>query len=229
MNGQATSTTHYWFTVFHHPQIAALRSLLERLPSKRRHELIDSWCRTFPSVKDRTFCHDPKVVGKIMEFVRKQTGLSFMSGASDATRAQVAATIGHAVSLQHPPKAGVAGILQCLPDRVVPVPGVRSIDPGVGAKQTRKQILEFLPSLLAGSAPLLILDGVWGDFPTMRPDILRTANRRHVLLLEVGLPDFGSLKGQTSELVQSLVLSTRKKPPGAIFARVETLIGPKPL
>lgn len=93
--GRSKSTAHHWFGVSSQQLVIAWLCLLERLSGRARLDFLEAHCRIFPTLEHRRFVHAPSKTGKMLELVRQKTGLTFVSGGSDAGRTFVVTAMGH--------------------------------------------------------------------------------------------------------------------------------------
>lgn len=182
--GQSASTTHYWFEVFQHPQIVALLTLFERLPSTQRNALLDRYCRPLPCLEHPRIAHSPTQVEGLKRVLAKPNGFTLLTGGTDEERDFVFTALGHSLSKASLHRTGPVGIDIHRPTDLVPVSTLKYIDPNLTLNRTRELVSAVLPQVLTSDSGLLLFNRVWSVVPAVRTSIIQQAVHRHVILSE---------------------------------------------
>jgi len=68
-------------------QLEFLFTLLERVPSRLRHDLLDAACRIPPTLQHPKLAHDPVAVGRLEALLRRRADLIVIDGTAEHARA----------------------------------------------------------------------------------------------------------------------------------------------
>jgi hypothetical protein len=123
--GMAEGTIKDWCNNKGRPVAEFVLQLLERVPEKQRHEIVDSACRVFPTLDHPRLKCDQTIISRLKAIVCQPRGLVFIQGGNDESRTFVLTAMGHAfLGLTARPHR-LAGLDAHEPDWFVPLPGVR--------------------------------------------------------------------------------------------------------
>jgi hypothetical protein len=189
--GVPKTTAYRWFQEFEHPNIIGLFACLERLPLARRQHLVDSHCRIFADFEHPWLSHSPARVGKMLELLNKKRGLTIMAGGQELYRSFLFNAFGNACHRLHADRRKVTALDLRPPDHVVPLEFCTYPD-GPGLPEVRRTVLTLWPRIVTTSARIVLLNGVW-PMQDLRQDILRLAERTHVVLACAGAPEVRSI------------------------------------
>ena len=215
--GVPLTTAWRWCNACDAPQVGAMFAMLERLPPKRRHELVDRFCREYPSFSHAKLSHDQDTIALMEELLTGPPNLITIQGEPEQMRGFLATAMGHALPRLAPRGGEVAGIDVRLPAHFVQVPGVwhpsrRLLLP----EETRDFVRESWEHVRKSPASCTLLVGAWGAAPELREEILSMSRDRHVIVAEksVVVPDKAGL--QAAGRVQRLNVSPVKEQPSLI-------------
>jgi hypothetical protein len=228
--GRSKSTAHHWFGVSEPALMVALFCLLERLPQAQRRNFVESHCRVMPSLEDAVFVHSPARTGKLLELLRQPKGLTVVCGGTEAMRRFVVTACGHSYRRVCGRPQTATGIDVHRPTEIVPVASVFYVDPSRKPAEIKQCLLKIWPRVQTSGGTLVTLSGIWQRAPELRSEVLRCANRKHVVLAECGLPDLQSLRRQVSTPLHVVQVSGSKRTPGGILLRcrrIKSLKRPK--
>ena len=93
--GEKTNKVHYWFKVHPNTQVIAFLSLLERLPDRKRLDLLNLCCRELPSLDSSRLAHVPLAVSNLENLLRRTTGVTLIRGGPEFQRTFLIAAMGH--------------------------------------------------------------------------------------------------------------------------------------
>jgi len=179
MMGRSKSTTHFWFSEYHHPQIIGLMTMLEHLSSTERCSFIEAHCRILPTLSD------PKLsgaTGELEELLTQEQGMTLVTGSTASARSFFLSAFGHSWSRMRQPRTLVTGIEIHDAKRYVPVSGVRIIDETLPTAQIRELIGDIWPRILTSSAKLALFNRLLSVIPESVGDLIRMAKVKHVVL-----------------------------------------------
>lgn len=187
MMGRPKSTTHFWLSEYHHPQVLGLMALLERLSPNERQSFIASHCRELPTLADTKLSG---TIGELKKLLDQPHGMTLITGSTAAARCFALTAFAHSWSSL----SGLAptGIYLHRPQSWVPVIGVRYIDEKLTATQIRALVTSVWTRILTSGAKLAIFNGPLSVVPEAFDDLLRMASIKHVILAEPFLPDFST-------------------------------------
>lgn len=225
--GRSKSTAHHWFGISEQPQVVALLCLLERLSEAQRQNFIESHCRVMPSFEHTAFAHEPANTGQLLELLRQPSGLTVVCGGTDEMRRFLVSAAGHAYRRAYGPKQRVTGIDVDRPNKMVPVESVFHVDPFQSPSELKACLLNIWPRVQTASATLVILNGIWQRIPELRPEILRCANHKHVVLAESGVPDLHAVRSRVSTPLHVVSVSAAQHISGGILVNCRRVRPPK--
>ena len=210
--GQPTSTTHYWFEIFQHPQLRAFFCLLERLTQAQRQQFIESHCRVFPHLGHPSISQEPGAHRDLSRLLQRKNGLSLLTGTSDRLRTFLFTALGHWVCTSRGPHS-VTGIDLHRLDNFVPVESLLYLDSAVGPLELKRLVQDAWPAVATSHAALVLLNGVWWSVPQMRHEILRCSRFKHVILCEERAPEPATVDS-TAGLAKAYVANVISVVPG---------------
>lgn len=125
MLGVRDSTAWRWCSSFDDEHVRAVFTLLERLPVRQRHSVVDSLCRSLPSFGHEKLAHDPLALSQLGVILMKEAGLTLLRGEPEHMREFVLSALGHEFPRRDSVHREVTGIDIQLHDRLVPVLGMQ--------------------------------------------------------------------------------------------------------
>jgi hypothetical protein len=188
MMGQGENTTHYWFHAFAHPHILGLFSLLERVPKRKRQEILDRLFRDLPDFDHPRLAHNPVAITSLKRLIDLPANLVILRGGTDYQRTFVATAMAHAY-LQCGKSRIVAGIDVNEPRTWVPVESVIYFEQLQSPQLLRQGIAAVWPQIIGTKAGMIMLNGVWSLNPELHRPILELARTRLVVLADQNLPE----------------------------------------
>lgn len=221
--GHPRSTTHHWFEVFDHPQLAAFMCLLERLPIHHRHAFIEAHCRVLPTLEHSWLSHDPAGVSKLQAVLRNKTGLTVVTGAEDQARTFVVTALGYSYSAGRQNQA--AGVDLSRPNDFVPLESLIYIDPAIGSPKVREVARKLWPRVATSASRLIILNKVWSAVPELHCAVLRLTDFKHVVVGENQLPDMNTFRSRLPTRVHEVTTSKVARCRGCIQIAVHLVHG----
>lgn len=181
MIGFGGSKTHYWFNVFRHPHVIAFLCLLERLPDRKRAEILSSLCRELPTLDHVRMIVDPVAMSNLEDLLDSPSGLVVVRGGTDFERVFVATAIGAAFQNGNPKRA-VAGLDVFPPKKWVPLEGVFYAKQALSPAKRREVLCGAWPSIQASRAQLFVFNGIWAVAAELQQEILNLANKNLVVI-----------------------------------------------
>lgn len=223
MLGVRDTTAWRWCSSFDDEHVRALFALLERLPVRQRHSVVDSLCRSHPSFGHQILAHDPLALSRLEEIGTKGTGLTLLRGEPEHMREFVISALGHAFPRLDPSHREVTGIDIHPPDRLVPTLGVYYREEKLSvASRVRSFVLAAWAAVKVSKAPLVLLNGIWTSAPELRQSILEMAKIRHVIAADA-FPANIQLGFRFEHPVHIISVSPAKEQPKWIRTRIEVI------
>lgn len=226
--GVGKTTAYRWFEEgVDQPNVIGLFACLERLPLSKRQDFVESHCRMFADFQHPWILHSPARVGKLMELLNKQRGLTIIAGGRDLARSFVFHALGNAYHRLHRnTRYKITGLDLCPPDRVIPLEFCTYVD-GSGLEDLQQIILTLWPRIVTTSAQNVMLSGVWA-FQNLRQDILRLADRLHVVLACAGTPEIRSIARQLHSPIHLITVFDLKRASQGIRLHLRQIRNAKP-
>lgn len=223
MLGVQDSTAWRWCSSFDDEHVRAVFALLERLPVRQRHSVVDSLCRSLPSFGHEKLAHDPLALSELGGILMKEAGLTLLRGEPEHMREFVLSALGHEFPRWDSVHREVTGIDIHPPDRLVPVLGVHYRQEKLAlASRIRSFVMAAWSRVTSSSAPLVLLNGIWTTAPDLRQPILELARTRHVITADAFPPKL-QLGFRFDYAVHVISVSPAKEQPKWIRTRIEVL------
>lgn len=213
--GRSKSTAYHWFDRYKHPHVIALFCCLERLRPAERQAFLEAHCRVFPSLEDPSLVHAPTKAGKLWDLLRKDRGLTIITGGNDSSRTFVLTAMGHSYSRQRSGNCRMGGLDLHRPRHFVPLETCTYIDGTADFDRVRRAVQKIWPRIITKSATLLLLNGVW-PIGELRQDILRRTARTHVVLTSSEMPEIPLLRRSVFSPLHVVTLAESKSVRGTI-------------
>jgi len=223
MMGTPKSTAHFWLFVYRNPQVLALMTLIERLSPAQRRLFIESHCRAYPSLSHPRLS---PAQAKLKKLLSQEKGMSILTGGTDKERTFVLTALGHSWAVIHGRRHAPTGIDIHRPREFVPVATVRYIDESLARSRVSELVLSVWSKILTAGAPIMLFNGLWSQVPSVRLDLLRRANLKHVILAEDVIPSLAVLRKHISTPIQILTVSKAGGTADGIRVSV-TRVGPE--
>lgn len=205
--GCPKTTAFRWSEEVDHKNIVALFACLERLSATARQEFIEAHCRVLPELEHPWLSHWPASIGKLRELLSKERGLSVIAG-RQSSRTFLFHAFGHAYRRLHGKNRRATGLDLHRPNRVVPLEFCTYVE-GAALAQIRCAVVTLWPRIVTTSARMVMLNGVW-LIQELREDILRLAERTHVVLACAGIPEIRSLALKVQTPIHLVTVSESK-------------------
>ena len=223
--GAPRSTIHDWYYGNLPAPINYFLCAMERLPEIQRTGLLRQLCRDCPRLLHPRLSHDAHAVNALRGLLAQPAGLTFVVGATDATRTFLITAFGNSAG-QFIPIRTVCGLDLHQPDSFVPVSGVRYWrNPPGDTGNAQPLVRELWKDILNSTADLLLFNGLWSLMPELRSDIIELA--RHRLVIVADKLDSRGLMAYATKGLPINIVTTSAEPGGRIRVQVstETLIG----
>jgi hypothetical protein len=164
--GVAEGTIKDWFNNRGRPTAEILICLLERDPPiELRHQVLNSACRTWPSLDSPRLACDQTVISRLRTLVCQPNGLIFIQGGTDETRTYLLTAMANAfLNLAARPRR-VSGIDVHEPDWFVPVPHVEYLRNEFQPARLREAVE---PRMNGARNQLVVLNGIWAAVTSLR-------------------------------------------------------------
>ena len=182
--GEAASTAFDKLHRTRQPQVESLIRLLERLPQESRRRLVERVCRCYPTFCHPRIAHDPVQVSDLKSLLGQRTGFTMLQGASAGDRTFVFTAIGHENDRLGPERRIVCGVDVSRADWFVEVADLTYTGNILAKDQLVKAIRQAWTELPEVADGLMLLNGVWGNMPGLREEILKRALNCHVVVAD---------------------------------------------
>jgi hypothetical protein len=182
LSGRPAGTIGGWFEGARMNQLEFLLALLERVPSRLRHDLFDAVCRIHPTLQHPKLAHDPIAVSRLGALLKQRTGFTGIHGTPEHARAFCLDALGNSTREVNFGQQAVVGVII---DRVTawaPVPGVLHLSPHADIRQQLQRSWSKIKQANDGS--LVLLGGVWNRIPNVHTEIGGLATRCHVIVAD---------------------------------------------
>jgi hypothetical protein len=151
--GEKTNKVHYWFKVHPNTQVIAFLSLLERLPDRKRLDLLNLCCRELPSLDSSRLAHDPLAISNLENLLRRTTGVTLIRGGSEFQRTFLIAAMGHSFPRIGGPRATVDGLDLHEPKKWVPLERLVYFREPLHPARAKELITQMWPKIRSSNAP----------------------------------------------------------------------------
>jgi hypothetical protein len=206
--GCPKTTAYRWFEILQHPNVVGLFACLERLPAVTRQQFVESHCRIVADFQHPWLSHSPARIGKMLELLNKERGLTVIAGGRDLARKFVFSAFGNAYHHLHAGSHKMTGLDLHRPDRIVPLESCTYLD-GPGLDEMRRFVLKVWPRIVTTSARIVMLNGLW-PIQDLRQDILGLAERTHVVLACAGVPEMRGIARQVHSPIHLVTIFDSK-------------------
>jgi hypothetical protein len=219
----AEGTIKYWFNNNGRPTAEFALQLLERMPERQRHALLDSACRVLPSLEHPHLGCDHTIVSRLKTMIVQPHGLVFIQGGTDESRTFLATAMGHAfLSLTTKPHR-VVGLDAHEPDWFVPLPGVRYFRNLFQPAQRLKAAKENWPKLQGRSPQLVVLNAMGVAFADFRRQIKGITTGCPVVIAEAAQIKPSLLKRATHGPLHIITISKSPEDTNGIAISIEAI------
>jgi hypothetical protein len=205
--GKSVSTTGYLLGVHEQSAVLAFMCALERLSDSERYRILNSACRTLPTVLHPRVSHSPGAAGALLKLLAQQRELSIVRGGTPASRSFVLLALGHTFPQLDPKHRTAGGLDIHQPSKIVPVESMLYLRNPLSPGQARQVVQSVWPEIRTSQAPLLLFNGVWSLVPEFRDEMLNWAKKRHVIVADDNPPDRSEVARKKIKPVHVLTLS----------------------
>jgi hypothetical protein len=126
--------------------------------------------------------HDPIAVHGLYSLLDQRPGLTFIQAERDFLRSFVLTAIGHAASRIGSSVRPIAGLDQHQEGVFVSVPGVTYLGRLSEPAERQRRVHGLCP--LTQSGFLVIINGLWLEFPTLQQQLIAAADTRHIVIAD---------------------------------------------
>ena len=182
--GVPENTIRGWFAGQGNPAAEFVVALLERTPAKVRSEIIDEFCRDYPTLDHPRLSGDRAILSRLKTLIGQPRGFTFIQAQNEEVRTFLISALAHSFwTLVMPPRR-VLGLDVHAADWFVPVPGVNYLNNILPPDELRRAARPVWPSVRNGETPLVIFNGLWSALPELQEKICAFAERCHVLVTD---------------------------------------------
>jgi hypothetical protein len=153
-------TIKYWYSNKGLPTAEFLLQVLERIPEKQRHDLLDSACRVYPSLEHPRLKCDHTILSRLRTIVCQSGGLVIVQGSNDESRTFMLTALGHAFLGLTASPHGLVGLDAHESDWFVPLPGVRYLDNLFQPAKLLQAARDNWPKVQARGTQLVLLNAI---------------------------------------------------------------------
>jgi hypothetical protein len=206
--GPSTSKIHYWFKVYRNPHVIAFLSLVERLPERKRIELINECCRELPSMDSPRLAHDPAAIGRLENLLRLTNSITLVRGGTEFQRTFLISALANRLPRIAGPRCTVDGIDVHSPSKWVPVVGVVYLRDPLPIARVQELAIRTWPQIRSSNSRLVLFNSIWSTGPSLQDEILKLAKGRHVILADAKCPEARELAERYGVPVHVVTVST---------------------
>ncbi len=182
LSGRSAGTIASWMEGTRMQQLEFLFALLERVPPRLRHDLLDAACRTHPTLQHPRLAHDPIAVSRLEDLLERRTGLSVIHGAPEHARAFLLNALGNSTREVNFGQQPVVGIEIHRVASWAPALGILHISPHTEMRQQLQRAYSKIKQSVDGS--MILLGGVWSRIPEVHSEIRSLSTRCHVIVAD---------------------------------------------
>ena len=180
---QSTSTIFDWSLGANLRQVEAYIRLLEQLPECKRREVIDSVCRLMPTIYHDRLAWRERQISSCQQLLQLERGLTFVEGDENA-RDFVVTALGHSMARLDRHRLPVFGIDVRLPDRFVPVGGVKYLGGTLQPGKLKGLVSSAWTAVRECKTGLILLNGLWSHLRERQSEIQELATHCHVVIAD---------------------------------------------
>lgn len=183
--GEPRSTLGRWFNGDGGPSPEIILRLLELIPEKARHDLMDKppFCRVYPRIDHPSISHDPVATSILNTIALKSTGLTLVQGDTDSTATFVATAIGHSSRIVGGScTRQIMGLDVHKPDWFVPIPEVHYLRNLPHPKEVEKELEVLLPRIKKSHGAVVLLNGLFNPLNNVPQSVVQMATQSHMVL-----------------------------------------------
>ena len=164
-------------------QIESLLRLMERLPESARLDFFALFLRRCPTLDSPELAHDPIAVRELYSLLHQRCGLTFIQAEKrDFLRSFTLTAIGHAASRIGSAVRPIAGLDQHQEAAFVPIPGVTYLGHMSDPAKRQRRVRGLCPLTQSGS--LVLINGLWLEFPNLQQQLIAAAETRHIVIAD---------------------------------------------
>lgn len=208
---QAISSVFDKLQKTHQPQVEALLGWLERLPEATRTQLMNSHCRSYPTLEHPRVGHDPAQVSRLKTILTQTSGFTIIKGGNDGLRTFVASALCHSKGILQAERRVAWGLDVHQPDWFVPVEGVIYLNNSLDPIRVTECVNRLWPIQLAAGAQIVMLNGVWLATQGLEQQISELGTRSHLIIADEQTIKIEERWRRTKVPVHVLTLSEEKE------------------
>jgi hypothetical protein len=182
LSGRPVGTIAGWFEGAKMNQLEFFLALLERVPTKLRHELIDGVCRIQPTLRHLRLAHDPIATSRLEAILKRRAGFTIIHGGPEHARTFLLNALGNSTREINFGHQAVVGVEIQSVSGWAPVPGIIHLSHGSEIQQQLLRAWAEIKQVDDGS--LVLLGHVWARLSDLHSEIVHLAQRCHVLLAD---------------------------------------------
>jgi hypothetical protein len=209
--------------VLPHTHLIAFLSLVERLPDRKRLQLLSEYCRELPTLDNARLAHDALAVSNLESLLRKSNGLTLIRGGTDFQRTFLLTAMGHSFPRIGGPGATVHGLDLHEPRKWVPLEDMVYFKEPLRHARLKELIDAVWPEIQSSKAPLLLLNSIWSLVPHLHNDILNMARSQHVVVSDAKPPPPADLARRLETSVHTITISPARESERLIHLDVEII------
>jgi hypothetical protein len=179
--GRGKTTISYWLNDYENDHLQVFVCLLEQLSPADRTRLFTELCRELPLLDHPRIRHDPAVVSELSRLLRERSGLTLLTGGTDAQRTFLLTALGHTLSRSDFLDGNAGGIDVHVPHWFVPLEYIRYARPSPGAV---KSMAAELTELVRSEKSYVLLNNICEWIPASANDLLKLSQTAHVILAD---------------------------------------------
>jgi hypothetical protein len=209
--GQAISSVFDKLQKTHQPQVEALVGWLERLPEATRTQLMNSHCRSYPTLEHPRVAHDPAQVSRLKTLLTQGSGFTIIKGGNDSLRTFVVSALCHSKSILQAERRVAWGLDIHQPDWFVPVEGVIYLNNLLDPLRLTECVNRHWSIQFTAGVQIVILNGVWSATQRLEQQIAELGARCHLIVADEQIIKIEDQWRRTKAPIHVLTLSEEKE------------------
>ena len=199
-------------------QLEFLLALLERMPARFRHEVLDAACRDQPIFQHPKLAHDPVAVSRLETLLKQRVRFTIIHGGPMPARAFLLDAFGNSTREVNLGQQFVFGVNLQPVSTWAPVPGVLQISASTNLQQEFHRRWSKIKQVADGS--LILMGHVWHRVSHLHPEIVQLAARCHVVVADE-FPDPEDLVRRVPGPVHRLLVAPAREEPEWIRVTIQ--------
>jgi len=215
LTGRPGGTFASWCDGTRVQQLEFLVAILERLPVRLWQPLLESACRTHPTLQHPKLAHDSVVISHLEELLQQKNGFTVIQGGPEHMRAFLLAALGNSFRQISAGQRPVAGFDLHGAHAWVRVPGITYLSPHTEIQRASAQLIQ------PPAGALVLLGRVWNNAPHLHAAITRLANDRHVVVADATTFKLEDLARRSRNPVHLLTVAPAREQPEWIRVTIQ--------